>query len=131
MLPQCLQFTDHTFKLKCRKVWNLITHTGTSYEIWKCGKVWKCFSGQEAVKHLQHDCFDPFKPDIITVILATGFLWGHTSAVELGTGLCIFQEEKYSKLYVCFYRSNAVQAFLLCRRAQGYCFYYLRYWLLH
>lgn len=26
---------------------------------------------------LQDDCFDPFKPDILAVVLATGFLWGY------------------------------------------------------
>lgn len=48
------------------------------------------------------------KPDILTVVVATGFLWEYTFAVELGTGLCIFLEEKYNKLDVCFSRSYVV-----------------------
>lgn len=60
------------------------------------------------MEYLQDDCFDPFKTDILTVVLATGFLGGYTLAVELGTDLCIFLGEKYSKLDVCFSRSNVV-----------------------
>jgi len=63
---------------------------------WKCKNV--SFFGRKELKHLQDNCFAPFKPAILDVVLATALLWLIIFIAELEAKHHIVLEEKYSNL---------------------------------
>lgn len=107
-----------TFNLKCIK--RVIRTPTQTYEIWKRRKGWKEVLRSRRGEIFAGCLFQPRQTRYVAVVLATGSLWGFTSAAELGKGLGIFLQEKYNKLDVCFHRADVVRSSTLGGGAQGF-----------